>query len=786
MEPPCKRQRLSGNRIPDPDLRQRRARNDTRLKSIFESIFDKYSKDFEGIGDEIDLRTGEIVVNNGHLLGIRNKTDTGPTDDPSDDAGSEVSSEEQDEKEQHGQDERTIAGDESVLSESETALQARYIVDSLVEDANVEPRPTTFGESLLGQIEDNNSGEDELADKAIEWVTPREARAIAHEKWQLPDSGPTFVDESNVEEAWRAPPLIDSTPSYRAVGQIETPSTKTSLLVDKASPSTKKILRGKHKNPGQTRSIGPDTTMLPQSEFPPNAVSTTSTPKHNGPIILWTLEEVNQLRHLKVTTNLTYKEMEPLFSRRKRTAIATKWKHLVNRGDATNDSSHRKRRRRFCPPPASRKGSSVLDRSEENNEQDHDYGQHYVDANAQSNNLWTEKLSDTVVQSINDFSHPKLASPQDINYSKTDIIDAQQNIPWPSMSVSQNEPTNLRSSSYSQRMKEDAAKRRNHLIETFDPKYFDVVPTADTSQPEEPGRPSTGEESTLDTSAEACLNRNCLTSQPSGNVSSEVLQSTHADDVDPGSVQQKRSSSQSSAEMPPQTTSSPPRNRKSASDRIRKRAVLLPSFDRRQTVQVVVPESSKSKSFQLAERRKEDLAEQIRLKSARTSGPLEHLSISTLLSEPGNGYVEFNEAARRKDKQIGIEIPDSQPATSSPAIEREQVAMYDTVAKQQMCKMLPVSPPPSSHSSRRVATSIIDDGDFNDELSIMSQSPKKQTHKSADSLIINAQSPKDVTTLTHRPRKSLSAKITKKTVADSFSSVATDLQDCSEDELSFM
>lgn len=61
----------------DPDLAQNRRANDARLKSRFEHIFEKYGKDFEGVGDEIDLETGSIVVNNGHLARMRHEVDPG-------------------------------------------------------------------------------------------------------------------------------------------------------------------------------------------------------------------------------------------------------------------------------------------------------------------------------------------------------------------------------------------------------------------------------------------------------------------------------------------------------------------------------------------------------------------------------------------------------------------------------------------------------------------------------------------------------------------------------------
>ena len=61
----------------DADLDRLRAQNDMLLKSRFESIFAKYSEDFSGIGDEIDLNTGQITINNGHLATMGSEKDTG-------------------------------------------------------------------------------------------------------------------------------------------------------------------------------------------------------------------------------------------------------------------------------------------------------------------------------------------------------------------------------------------------------------------------------------------------------------------------------------------------------------------------------------------------------------------------------------------------------------------------------------------------------------------------------------------------------------------------------------
>lgn len=77
MGPHFERRRVSSHEDPRLEIHELRARNDFKLKSAFETIFDKYGQDFSGLGDEIDLETGEIVVNNGHILGMRDEVDVG-------------------------------------------------------------------------------------------------------------------------------------------------------------------------------------------------------------------------------------------------------------------------------------------------------------------------------------------------------------------------------------------------------------------------------------------------------------------------------------------------------------------------------------------------------------------------------------------------------------------------------------------------------------------------------------------------------------------------------------
>ncbi|KAK4250762.1 hypothetical protein C7999DRAFT_11386 [Corynascus novoguineensis] len=78
---------VNARRDPAARLERSRAFAALKLKSAFERIFEKYGHDFTGVSDEIDLRTGEIVVDNGHIqslkearLGVTDERDDGGSD----------------------------------------------------------------------------------------------------------------------------------------------------------------------------------------------------------------------------------------------------------------------------------------------------------------------------------------------------------------------------------------------------------------------------------------------------------------------------------------------------------------------------------------------------------------------------------------------------------------------------------------------------------------------------------------------------------------------------------
>ena len=220
MEPPLKRQRLSTTFEPEDDLQERRVRNDLQLKSRFETIFEKYSKDFEGIGDEIDMRTGEIVVNNGHILGMTSERDIGDFGDADTSIGGLESGYYSEDEGSHSLDDYN--GSQNLI------LRPLNLEDTdVISQAGLDWNSDNDGDSLMGEIEverqederiieswgmtASDLEEDELANSEFAWMNPRQIRAVAHDRWQNRKQQLESLDEPNVDPAWRAPPLPIST-----------------------------------------------------------------------------------------------------------------------------------------------------------------------------------------------------------------------------------------------------------------------------------------------------------------------------------------------------------------------------------------------------------------------------------------------------------------------------------------------------------------------------------------------------------------------------------------------
>ena len=366
MEPPSKRQRLAGSRYPEIDLHARRAQNDFRLKSIFESIFEKYGRDFDGIGDEIDLKTGEIVVNNGHIQSMTNERDAGGSGystkklGDSDHDGHALIEYTREHSEAPGSSD---AGDADVDEESEASEQSDFVADSLMGDVPGSSHLQQLGEKSRRPVSvPSDDEEDELASSDVEWATRNKDRPGVRERFSLLKDRFSFVDEPAIEPVWRAPPLPTTTRLEREREEIGLTSiddmrecsdeeragislwapdikkrpVRRQASADSISGRSLSFVRGQENNGEELLSHSGDSEPDPQQK------------------VRWTQEEDELLIRLKMTTNLSSKEMEPYFPERQRKAIGSHWTYMIKCGK-TSPKAHLftvLRRRTSTDPPA--------------------------------------------------------------------------------------------------------------------------------------------------------------------------------------------------------------------------------------------------------------------------------------------------------------------------------------------------------------------------------------------------------------------------------------------------
>jgi Centromere protein Scm3 len=213
---------------PEVDLQQKRAQLDYKLKSTFEAIFEKYGQDFAGVGDEIDLETGELVVNNGHLLDMHDERDAGDasrrnlqreyTEEPEDTDDIPTSSLEETEVLDDDDDEEEE--EEETVSEDEEMMEDDLILRGFARANRFVQASPELGSSLP-VIPPRREPRSAAA------VRPAIQRSVLPSRTDIlaqfgPQLGPQIVDivsqkhvpnDSHIEAAWRAPEL----PSFALV-----------------------------------------------------------------------------------------------------------------------------------------------------------------------------------------------------------------------------------------------------------------------------------------------------------------------------------------------------------------------------------------------------------------------------------------------------------------------------------------------------------------------------------------------------------------------------------------
>ncbi|KAK2023509.1 hypothetical protein LX32DRAFT_676560 [Colletotrichum zoysiae] len=197
---------VSRMRDPGYQLEQSRAFAAFKLKSTFEHIFQKYERDFTGIGDEIDLRTGEIITDNGHLARMRNERDTGiPDQDDEEDEGmlledafasgdDDDDDDDDDEDEEEAgdeKDERTLGGEDA--TPPSTALSQKAEVDLQPRSSLSHALPASRPES-----------EQRLSDLGLTHQPANGKLKSVDPTWRVPEINPPQSDDDLIAKLYGA------------------------------------------------------------------------------------------------------------------------------------------------------------------------------------------------------------------------------------------------------------------------------------------------------------------------------------------------------------------------------------------------------------------------------------------------------------------------------------------------------------------------------------------------------------------------------------------------------
>lgn len=209
---------------PDEELQVKRAQVDNKLKSTFESIFEKYGRDFEGIADEVDLYTGEILVNNGHLIEMEDEKDAGipeiarrmlASTTPETEEVTNSSAEEDDIEDEEDDDEETMSDEE--MNEDDMLLRGFAQASQFMQKRQLSQEPTSSMNDFI-----------EPPEPPRRLVASRPSLGLPSLSEIMsqfgPELGPEIVkyvkqqgalEDTSIEPAWRAPPLPSTSPKKR-------------------------------------------------------------------------------------------------------------------------------------------------------------------------------------------------------------------------------------------------------------------------------------------------------------------------------------------------------------------------------------------------------------------------------------------------------------------------------------------------------------------------------------------------------------------------------------------
>ena len=339
MEPLLKRQRLSNYGPADVNLRRKRAQNDQRLKSIFESIFQKYEREFDDIGDVINLETGKIEIDNGHIYHMRHEKDVGVgLENSSDVAASSALSEDED---------SDSAGNLTLHSARDGCNQhkAKEINHKVWSDAGstassiAKVQNPAFNSKTAIPGKTYDEFEDELS---IDKYGSTRPYLFLHEEksaWQLPYHNTTCTQETGSKTTWSTPSFLTecnflkARPLHRRfmpspLKELDTRGIEEHAFGGKASLWAVEPKRRGCSRLRRTKHASRFSQTEPQLERPSHLQSLTAS-------------EQEKLCYLKTYTNLAYHEIIKYFPGYDQQSLLDHWNEAKANKQARKQTEHR-------------------------------------------------------------------------------------------------------------------------------------------------------------------------------------------------------------------------------------------------------------------------------------------------------------------------------------------------------------------------------------------------------------------------------------------------------------
>ena len=355
MDRPFKRRRLH-HESSSLELDQKRARHDLHLKSRFEAIFRKYGKDFSETADEIDLETGEIVVNKGHLATMVDETDPGQNLNSSSHQQLNRRTAADDLDPQYSDWINSEEGDVAPVLSLNSTTEAITGPNSLLGDRMVDSTNSLRGKPFDGQSCRNGKPDPHCRGTDI--------RSHREEHHSLSPNGHhtngstiessdeasylgTRWDRPALEPAWQAPPLAEdrlrkfSRPKLLSISLDESNAERSpsppmgslwAPMAGRKRPRKVGTARQRRRRPPRPKPLvqlerSVFALSMNQHEGDQPYVSSRRHPKR------WTREEEDLLIDLKTNTQLTYLQMEPYFPGRKRRHLGCHWSQTLRCGE---------------------------------------------------------------------------------------------------------------------------------------------------------------------------------------------------------------------------------------------------------------------------------------------------------------------------------------------------------------------------------------------------------------------------------------------------------------------